>query len=291
MYAIRTPALIAGAILVVMVLAITAGNALIASGLVKNQYAFETPAKIVFFTLFVLFGFSLIPLMVRLVLGFQVLIGNANVRPIRAAIDHANWIVAILWALMAAGLAAALPAAIAQGFFGDESSAGASQASAAAAIAKMPVEGTLVAAPGMQVREMLGDSTLRVRPGSQSPLFSGARFGGAALFDYRIAGTKTVFRRCRYYYITTYERRPDRIESINVGISAEKLTHLQLASAERALDGRLRADGWASRGGTAWRRRGIVLDVRSRRLDDAVPGEDPSRSGEWIQYIELRVRS
>ncbi|MGC1381600.1 MAG: hypothetical protein WA814_11335, partial [Candidatus Baltobacteraceae bacterium] len=218
-----------------MVLAIVAGDVVIAAGVVKNPDAFQTPAKIVFFTLFVAFGFSLIPLMVKLVLGFQVLIGNDKLPPVRAAIDRSAWIVGALWALMATGLAVALPAAIRAGFFSNDSSppSSASDRRAAEAIAKMPLQGTLVAAPGMQTRRMVEESTLKIRSGAASPLFSGAQFGGAAIFDYRVAGTATTFHRCRYYYITTYARSPRRIEAINVGISAEKLTHGDLKDAER----------------------------------------------------------
>jgi hypothetical protein len=271
-----------------MVLAIVLGDALIESGAVKNPGAFETPAKILFFTLFVAFGFSLIPLMVKLVLGFQVLVGNGNLRPVRAAIDHSAWIVGVLWALMALGLATGLPAAIRQGFFGDESSSLSPERRAAQAIARMPVQGTLVAAPGMRSHRMLEESTLRVRAGSTSTLFSGARFGGAAIFDYRIADTTTTFRRCRYYYITTYARRPSVIEAIDVGISAEKLTRAALASAERADRARLKAGGWRSSDGRTWLRGGVVLELRDRRLDDPVPGENSARAGEWIEYVDLR---
>ncbi len=117
MYGIRAPAVISAGIFALIILAVIVGNGLISAGIVKNPSAFQTPAKIVFFTLFVAFGFSLVPVMVKLVLSVQVLVGNANVGFIRAAIDHAAWIVAVLWILMALGLATALPAAIRQGFF------------------------------------------------------------------------------------------------------------------------------------------------------------------------------
>ncbi|MGA7356823.1 MAG: hypothetical protein WBW76_15465, partial [Candidatus Cybelea sp.] len=61
-------AIISGGIFGVMMLAIALGDALIGSGVVKDPLQYQMPAKIVFFTLFVAFGFSLIPLMVRVVL-------------------------------------------------------------------------------------------------------------------------------------------------------------------------------------------------------------------------------
>ena len=282
---VRTPALVAGAIFTALLLAAFARNALIASGAVKDPSAFETPAKITFFTLFVAFGFSLVPVMVKLVLGFQVAIGNRNVAPVRAAVDYSWWIVGAFWALMAFGLAVGLPAAIRDGFFEGESSP--AQSEAARAIARMPVEGTLVAAPGMPASRMLAQSTLRVRRGATSPLFSGARYGGAAIFDYRVAGTATTSRRCRYYYVTTSRKRSDRIEEINVGISAEKLTKAALAVSERRNAARLRADGWRSRDGSTWVRGDVVLDLRATRIDEPVAGENTARAGEWIEYVEL----
>jgi predicted Fe-Mo cluster-binding NifX family protein len=178
-----------------------------------------------------------------------------------------------------------LPAAIRDGFFAGESSP--AQSEAAKAIARMPVEGTLVAAPGMPASRMLAQSTLRVRRGATSPLLRGARYGGAAIFDYRVAGTATTFHRCRYYYITSTRKPPNRIEEINVGISAEKLTKTGLEAAERQNRAGLRRDGWRSRDGRSWVRGNVVLDLRVTRLDDAVRGEDPARAGEWIEYVEL----
>jgi hypothetical protein len=291
MEGVRTPALVAGGIFATMLLAIFAGDAVIAAGVVKNPSAFQTPVKIVFFTLFVAFGFSLVPLMVKLVLGFQVIIGNGSLAPVRAAISYSALIVGVLWALMAAGLVIGLPAAIRQGFFSNDSSPASSASSgsqAAEAIANMPVQGTLVAAPGMQIRSMLQESSLKVRSGSKSPLFSGAQFGGAAIFDYRVANTATIFHRCRYYYITTYALRPLRIEGIDVGISPEKLTRHALNASERIDRRRLKFDGWRSRDGRTWLRGGIILNLMDRRIDDPVPGENPARAGEWIEYVELR---
>ena len=192
---------------------------------------------------------------------------------------------------MAAGLAVALPAAIHDGFFAPEGGGpAAARDSAAEAIAKMPSQGTLVAAPGMTTASMLAESTLAVQRGSRSELFSGAQFGGAAIFDYRIAGTPTLFRRCRYYYITTSASDPKRIAEISVGISSEKMNRRQLVAADGELSRQFGADGWKAVRPHAWTRNGVVLVLRSRRLDDAVPGENVD-AGEWVQYVELRART
>lgn len=278
MPSIRALALVSGGLFAAIILAALVGNALQDAGIVKDPAALEGPAKITFFALFVAFGFSVIPLMVRLVLGAQILLGNANVPPIRALIAHPGCIVLPLWTLIALGLAVGLPAAIRQGFFSTNDFQSASSSRAAAeAIARIPTQGTLVAAPGMRVDRMIAASTLHVQAGSRSPLFSGARFGGAAIFDYRVAGTGIGFRRCRYYYITTYAKDPTRIEMINVGISSEKMTRAQLNSSKHRIHVRLESDHWRNVKPGLWTKAGLVLDLESRPLD-----------GDWIQYVELR---
>lgn len=289
MLSTRALALISGGIFAAMMLAIVLGDALIASGAVKNPMQYQTPAKIFFFALFVALGFSLIPLMVKLVLAGLELIGRSlNVQPFAPLIARPGWIVWPIWLLMASGVAVALPAAIHAGFFAADAGATA-HGSTAEAIAKIPTQGTLVAAPGMATATMLADSTLAVQRGSRSPLFSGAQFGGAAIFDYRIAGTATVFRRCRYYYIATSTRDPDRIATINVGVSSEKMSRKQLVATEGELSQRFAADHWKAVRAHTWTRDGLVLALRSRRLDDAAPGESPN-AGDWIEYVELRER-
>lgn len=284
---IGTLAIVSGGIFAIMMLAIAAGDVLIESGVVKNPLQYQTPAKIIFFTLFVAFGFSLIPLMVRLVLaGLEAIGRGVNAQPFAPLIARPGWIVWPLWLLMAAGLAVALPAAIRAGFFGPDSAPTAARDSAADAIAKLPLQGTLVAAPGTTVASMFAQSTLPIQRGSKSALFSGAQFGGAAIFDYRVGGTATVFHRCRYYYITTSRSDPVRIATINVGISPEKMSRKQLIAAERELSRRLAADHWIAVRPRAWTHGAIVLALRSRRVDDASPGKDPN-TGAWIQYVEL----
>lgn len=286
-----TLVMISGGIFAIMMLAIVAGDVLIASGAVKDPLQYQTPAKIVFFSLFVAFGFSLIPLMVRAVLaGLEAIGKSLDVRAFAPLIARPGWIVWPIWLLMAGGMAVALPAAIKDGFFGPDAATGATaRDSAAEAIAKLPSQGTLVAAPGMTIASMLAASTLAVQRGSKSELFSGAQFGGAAIFDYRVAGTATVFRRCRYYYITTSTIHPTRIGTINVGISPEKMSRAQLAAADRELSRRFASDRWSAVRTHTWRRGGTILTLRSRRLEDAAAGESPDAAA-WIQYVELYER-
>lgn len=288
---IGTLAILSGGIFAIMMLAIALGDVLIESGLIKDPLQYQTPAKIVFFTLFVAFGFSLIPLMVRMVLaGLEAIGRGVNAQPFAPLIARPGWIVWPLWLLMAAGLAVALPAAIRAAFFGPAAGPKATvRDSAAEAIAKLPLQGTLVAAPGMAVASMFATSTLAIQRGSKSALFSGAQFGGAAIFDYRVGGTATSFHRCRYYYITTSWSDPARIAMINVGISAEKMSRKQLVAADRELSRRFAADHWIAGRPHTWTHGAIVLTLRSRRLDDAVPGQGPN-GVDWIQYVQLRER-
>ncbi len=87
-----------------ILLAVIVGDAIVASGAVKNPTAFETPAKIVFFALFVAFGFSLIPLMVALVFGGLDLVGKGlRFQPFQPLISRPGLDVWPIWGIMALG--------------------------------------------------------------------------------------------------------------------------------------------------------------------------------------------
>ena len=167
-----------------------------------------------------------------------------------------------------------------------------------------PSLGTLVARPGMMLAEMVRASTLRIDP--QQKTWTGSLLGGA-VFHFRIAGTAITFPRCRYYFVATYTHDPERIESINVGTSPSTLSRAELERANEALRAKLAADGWLTgheeyrgeedrtlhgglaRGpdGTVWLKNGMVLDIGTRRMDDAAPGENAATAGRWIQFIDL----
>lgn len=169
----------------------------------------------------------------------------------------------------------------------------------------MPVQGTLVAAPGMTVAEMRSGSSLKIDQAAGLPVYA-----GGAIFNFRIAGTVTEFPRCRYFYITTVTKDPSRIDSINVGTAQAKMTRAELAAANADMRDRLKADGWetghevyrdaedqqlhggATRGpeGKLWLKGDTVLNIEERRIDDPVPGEDSATAGAWIQYVDLSTR-
>lgn len=79
--------------------------------------ALQLPFLIAYLGLFVAFGLSAIPVMVKLVLRAQEKLGNANEPLVAALIRNQNAIVWGMWLLILAGLAVALPAMIQAGFF------------------------------------------------------------------------------------------------------------------------------------------------------------------------------
>ena len=302
MLSLRAHAIICASLFAALIGIALLGNALQASGTIRDLGAYKLPFLILLFVLFVAFGFSAIPVMVKLVLGFQRTAGNENIPAVAGALAAEKWIVYGLWGLMTAGVAVAIPAAIQGGLFNPS---GESSLSAQAGAEDFgPSLGTLVARPGMMLAEMVRASTLRIDP--QQKTWTGSLLGGA-VFDFRIAGTAITFPRCRYYFVATYTHDPERIESINVGTSPSTLSRAELERANEALRAKLAADGWLTgheeyrgeedrtlhgglaRGpdGTVWLKNGMVLDIGTRRMDDAAPGENAATAGRWIQFIDL----
>src|SRR5882757_2452248 len=227
MYSIRTHALISAGLFGSMIVLAMLGNALIASGLIKDLGPFQTPVRILFFGLFLAFGFSMIPLMVKIVLGFQVSAGNQDAPVIGTMIRNENRIIWTFWIVMLLGLAIALPFAIQQGFMSDSSTGYKDP------FANMPIQGTVVAAPGMTVDEIVKQSSLKLDRGVTT-------VAGGALFDFKIPNTAIEFPRCRYYFMSTYTHDQSRVEGINIGTSPSKLPRTQLESADTDLRTRLK---------------------------------------------------
>jgi hypothetical protein len=250
-----------------------------------------------YFGLFVAFGLSAIPVIVKLVLSAQVRVGNQDVAAVAAAIRHQNTIIWSLMGVIAAGLVIAIPAAIAGGMFGD------GPARALSRVGRRNL-GVLAARPDMTLDEMVGQSTLKLDLKYARSAIAGGQDGE---FDYTIPGTTLTFPGARYYYMTTYSDDSTRIEAVNIGISPDKMTRAALDSADRELRGRLAADGWLAghevyrteedqtlHGGLTegpegrlWLKDGTVLTISRKRMDDEKPGEDSLTAGEWIQYIDL----
>lgn len=313
MFSLRTHALISGGLLALMILMAIVGNALQASGIIKHPEGLQTPMRLVFFTIFIAFVFSLVPTMVKLFLAGQTSIGNSDKGFIRLFDRHQSGVVFTIWGIWILGAAVALPTMISSGFFTDLGGRTAPNAGTnsgdteiAKQIAAMPVQGTMVAAPGMTVAEMRSRSSLKVDSAVGLPVYS-----GGAIFNFHIAGTGIEFPRCRYYYITTFLKNPSLIESISVGTAQAKMTRAQLAQANAKMRARLEADSWvtghevyrdaedqqlhggATRGpeGTLWLKGVIIVHIEERRLDDSRSGEDPATAGDWIQFVDLWTRT
>ena len=304
MFSLRTHALIFGGILALTILLAILGNVLQAAGVTAPQ-GFETPAKVVFFTLFLAIGFSAIPLMVKLVLAGQVRIGNADRPLIRTLIAHQGAIIWAMWAVILAGLALAVPAAIDDGFFGE------SAARQFRALMLGKTQGTLVANVGMTPEEMVRRSTLKIGDGAQPDLSNQTQFAAGGIFDFEIAGTGIRFSRCRYYFVVTRSREDRHIQSMSIGTSPGKVTRAEVEAANAELRNRLKADGWLtahreyvteeqrqlhggetrSDEGWIWQKNDTILHIMNRRLNDEMPGEDKATAGEWIQYVDLWEKS
>ena len=279
------------------------GSMLQASGAIRDAGMFKIPIIVLMLSLVAIFVISAIPLMVKLVLGFQRTVGNENVPAVNAALRNENVFIWVIWGLMLAGTAVAIPGAILSGAFGDKPEQAIDDAMMGSS------RGLLVAAPGMTFADMTRQSTLPLDINARAPI-TGA-VGAGSIFDYHIPGTGMYFKNCRYYFMSPYTHDTSRIEAVNIGLSQHAVSRPEIEIANAELRGRLAADGWlaghevyrteedrtlhggALRGpeGRTWLKNGIVLDIENRRMDDAATGEDEKTAGKWIQFIDLWSRA
>lgn len=295
MLSLRAHALITGGVFAAMIVLAAIGNALHDQGLLTDSFQVQIGARVVFFALTLALFFSAIPLMVKLVLGAQVRLGNAARPAVRRLVARERWIVFAMWGFSALGLAIALPAAIRDGLFEP------STEDLAAALAAAPSRGTLVARPGMLVAEIVRRSSLQPNIGQNV-------MADETAFAFEIADTAISFPHCRYYLIGYEKDDPTRIDTMSVGTSSRAGSLAEIEAADAALRQQLVADGWLAghevdeqaRGvhggqterpiGRMWLKGDTVLVIEHRRLDDPKPGEAPG-AGEWIQFVELGERA
>lgn len=297
-FSLRTHLIICGALFGALIGIAILGNLLERSGVAPPSGAARYIALGLYFLLFIAFGMSAIPVMVKLVLGAQVQVGNQEVGAVAAALRRQNTIIWSLWGVMLAGIVIAVPAAIFGGMFGDAPVRAFRRAVAG------PSLGVLAARPDMTLDEMVTQSTLKLDLRYASSAISGGKEGD---FDFSIPGTTLSFPHSRYYFITTYSADPTRVQAISIGTSPEKMPLAGIDSADAILRARLAADGWLAghevyrneedqrlHGGLTegpegrhWLKDGMVLDISRNRMDEEKPGEDRTKAGEWIQYIEL----
>ncbi|MBV9556556.1 MAG: hypothetical protein JO254_05720 [Pseudolabrys sp.] len=289
MLSLRAHAWIAGGLFAAIIAFAIIGNVLHDAGLLRDGSVAQRIAMIVFFALFLGFGYSAIPLMVKLVLHGQGAIGNADVALVRAAIRRERTIVFAFWGLITLGLLAAIPAAIMGGVF--------DIAPKRPRVVEKPSEGILVAAPGMTVAEIRQRSTLKV-----TDLSSRGR-----VFDFTVPGTKLSFPRARAYII---DARSDRVVRVAVGTAQNALSRGELEGEDALLREIFAADGWLTgydnyrteqdkrfhgglpggKGGVVWLKGDLVAMIRAQRLDEPKAGESDA-AGQWQQVIELTRRA
>jgi hypothetical protein len=298
MFSLRTHAIICAVLFVALFGSAIVGSALQRAGMSPPTGTARVVAMVCYFTLFVAFGLSAIPVMVKLVMAGQEKIGNQDVAAISAALRHEKTIIWTLWGLIGAGLVVAVPAAVVGGMFGDAPQRAVRQ------MFRGPNLGVLAAKPDMTLDEMVAQSTLKLELRYASAVIAGGQNG---TFDFKIPGTTLTFPGARYYYMTTYSADQKRLEAVNVGTSPDKAPVASLDSADAALRARLVTDGWLAghevfrteedrtlhRGrsqgpeGQLWLKDGVVLNIGRKAMDDAKAGEDSTAAGQWIQFIQL----
>jgi hypothetical protein len=116
MLSLRAHAWICAGLLAALFAIPIAGNVWAGSG-GQLPKALQRPFMIGYFALFLAFGLSAIPVMVKAVLRGQEKLGNANEPLVAGAIRHQAAIVWAMWLLILGGLAIALPEMVRDGFF------------------------------------------------------------------------------------------------------------------------------------------------------------------------------
>lgn len=112
MLSLRAHAWICGGLFAALLLIPIVGNSLQAAGVAPPPRSVQLPFMIGYLILFVAAGMSAIPVMVMTVLRAQARQGQAA-----GLIRHQNKIIWAMWILILLGIAIALPAMIADGFF------------------------------------------------------------------------------------------------------------------------------------------------------------------------------
>jgi hypothetical protein len=254
------------------------GNVLEKAGVPPLTGASRYVAMALFFGLFIASGLSAIPVIVKLVLGTQVSIRNADVLAVAATIRHEKTIIWTIWGLIIAGMTLAVPAALIGGMFGD------GPPRALRRIVAGPNLGVLAVRPDMTVDDMVKQSTIKL-----DTKYASSAIAGGGVFDFVIPGTAIRLAGARYYFIDTYSNDATHIRSLDVGTSPEKLSVAAIDSADAALRARLTSDGWLTDGPEEhlWLKDEMVLSINRKRMDDAKPGEDSATAGEWIQHVGL----
>lgn len=224
--------------------------------------------------------------MLRVFLWGQRRIGNEAVPMVRFLADHQSGVVLAMWAVFALGLAVALPAMVADEFFGREARLWLE------ARWRGPSRGVLTANVGMLIDDVRRGSTLPLAEPRGESLTGSSRLVGETVFDLEIAGTGTRFPGCRYYFIVTRPRGDRHVESMNVGVSPHAMTRAEHETEWRSVQERPRADGWrADRDGAYWLKGDALLHLEPKRVDEEQRGEDAATAGRFMLAVHLSERT
>jgi hypothetical protein len=292
---IKVLAILGGGSVAALILLAVVGHILDTQDLLRNREAAATFMKLAAFALFLVIGFTLVPLAMHVFLVAQGAIGNADVGMVRFLREHERGVTFFMWGMFTTGLLLALPVMWTD-FFGFKLPLGRSQ-------------GTVVANLGMTLADAAARSTAQLGPASHESLTGSSRSVGRGLFDFEVAGTRLRFENCRYYWLETGSHENPNINHINVGISPRKVPRAQLPAERERLIGRLRAAGWSAghfeytdpekitlHGGTRdgdgryFATGETLLIVNENRVDEQKAGEDQETAGEYILYIDLVPR-
>jgi hypothetical protein len=289
---LRTNVIICGSLFVALIGTAIIGNVLQSAGVAPLSGRASYFAMFGFFGLFLAFGFSAVPVMVKTVVAAQPRGGPVA----RALARHQNAIIYAIWGLMIAGCAIAIPAAVIGGMFGDAPRHMVQRALEGSSM------GTLSAAPGMSLDVMTRNSTLPV-----DLKYARTVIAGKGVFEFIVPNSSIRFPRARTYFITTREDDHTKINVVNISTSPEKGSKASVDAADAALRRELARDGWlaghevyrtaesqrphggakAGLEGRQYLKDGVVFSINRNRMDEAKPNEDEESAGEWIQYIEL----
>ncbi|HZL40489.1 MAG TPA: hypothetical protein VFC45_09445 [Pseudolabrys sp.] len=119
MLSLKSHAIITGGLFAAIIVMAAVGSVLHDNGYIPDSSANQFAARIIFFALFLAFGFSCIPFMLKLMLVGEIAIGNGEAGIVRIVAAHQTAIVIGFWLFLLLGLAIAVPAAIRDGVFDD----------------------------------------------------------------------------------------------------------------------------------------------------------------------------
>jgi hypothetical protein len=248
--------------------------------------------------LFLLFGFGLIGLAFHLFIVGQGKIGNGEVSLVASLARHEASVTVGVWVFLSLGFAIAYPHMRRDMLGAPRPAVG-------------PSTGVLRADIDQTLDQVRTASTITVAKTGAANLDGSTRTLGEGVFDFEIPGSGVRFEQCRYYFITTAPGGAAAIDSINIGISADRKPKAESEAEEAVIRKRLTADGWqpgrfvwrtekdltlhggkpTSGEGRYWAKDGTLLILSSRRMDDAKPAEDPATAGEYILFLDLVPRS